>query len=408
MSYIAKLGIVLKLLILIGQLEINQGSKCANFFLSLRTKNLSHGRTTDDVLSNRLIQIFPLCHANAQEMYLSNRGVFSHERLLKLDENLARFLQPLVGKNIPDGNDKLVLCEDNFEHFIKLADLDGLFPDQIEEVYELDQILRAKKKRFKLALEVDLRSAAQAITNGKGSIRDLALILVNEKMLFENCMSNGHLPQQYHTASIPTIPNPVQESRTVIVSAVQAGIKRKCDQIHSHHPVGRPTKSCDPSPRPTKNYCECKKTKCLKKYCTCFAANMKCAKQCKCEDCGNQPGDIPPAKPVGIPTSYQENKKTAASNENMNMKQRLAVLESMPYDEMRFGPLVAKDEAVPRAEPEHCRERYTNHLDPVGKKGNWTPYEDGVIKDLQRTLGNKWTEISDCELYIMPCIYHPP
>jgi len=206
---------------------------------SSRTMELSHGRTTDEVLSNKLIQIFPLCHANAQEIWMSNRIQFSYERLLKLDENLARFLQPLVGTTIPDGNDKLVLHQNDFNYFIKLANLDGLFPDQIEEVYDLDEIL----KTFKLALEVELRSAAQAITNGNGTIRDLALILVSENKLIENCMSNGQIPQQHHTASIPTTSSPEQESRTVIVSAVQAGIKRKCDQIHqSKNTVILPTR----------------------------------------------------------------------------------------------------------------------------------------------------------------------
>jgi len=48
--------------------------------------------------------------------------------------------------------------------------------------------------------------------------------------------------------------------------------------------------------------CKCKKSKCLKKYCECFAANMKCGKQCKCEDCGNQPdGDSRPSSRMGGP-----------------------------------------------------------------------------------------------------------
>jgi len=33
--------------------------------------------------------------------------------------------------------------------------------------------------------------------------------------------------------------------------------------------------------------CTCKKTKCNKKYCTCFAAGLKCGRDCSCEDCVN-------------------------------------------------------------------------------------------------------------------------
>ena len=37
------------------------------------------------------------------------------------------------------------------------------------------------------------------------------------------------------------------------------------------------------------NPCTCKKSKCLKKYCECFAAGRDCAEDCTCIDCGNTP-----------------------------------------------------------------------------------------------------------------------
>ena len=33
--------------------------------------------------------------------------------------------------------------------------------------------------------------------------------------------------------------------------------------------------------------CFCKKSKCIKKYCECFSAGMKCNDRCRCEDCAN-------------------------------------------------------------------------------------------------------------------------
>ena len=36
-----------------------------------------------------------------------------------------------------------------------------------------------------------------------------------------------------------------------------------------------------------RTYCTCKKTKCNKKYCSCFAAGLKCGVECNCEDCQN-------------------------------------------------------------------------------------------------------------------------
>ena len=34
--------------------------------------------------------------------------------------------------------------------------------------------------------------------------------------------------------------------------------------------------------------CSCKKSFCLKKYCECFQAGMKCSSNCKCIDCHNK------------------------------------------------------------------------------------------------------------------------
>merc|ERR1712146_91131 len=34
--------------------------------------------------------------------------------------------------------------------------------------------------------------------------------------------------------------------------------------------------------------CFCKKSKCVKKYCECFSAGVKCNDGCRCEDCANE------------------------------------------------------------------------------------------------------------------------
>jgi hypothetical protein len=41
-----------------------------------------------------------------------------------------------------------------------------------------------------------------------------------------------------------------------------------------------------------------------------------------------------------------------------------------------------------------CRERWTNHLDPGIKKGNWELWEDELIVKLQKEYGNKWARIA--------------
>jgi len=39
--------------------------------------------------------------------------------------------------------------------------------------------------------------------------------------------------------------------------------------------------------------CNCKKSRCVKKYCECYSAGLVCRDNCKCEDCAND-GDVPP------------------------------------------------------------------------------------------------------------------
>jgi hypothetical protein len=41
-----------------------------------------------------------------------------------------------------------------------------------------------------------------------------------------------------------------------------------------------------------------------------------------------------------------------------------------------------------------CRERYHNHLDPTISKHPWSKSEDDVLISNQRTIGNRWAEIS--------------
>lgn len=33
--------------------------------------------------------------------------------------------------------------------------------------------------------------------------------------------------------------------------------------------------------------CNCKKSNCLKRYCECYQAGLKCGENCRCEDCKN-------------------------------------------------------------------------------------------------------------------------
>ena len=41
-----------------------------------------------------------------------------------------------------------------------------------------------------------------------------------------------------------------------------------------------------------------------------------------------------------------------------------------------------------------CRERWINYVDPGLNKGQWTKEEDELLIEMQKELGNKWSEIS--------------
>jgi len=42
---------------------------------------------------------------------------------------------------------------------------------------------------------------------------------------------------------------------------------------------------------PGRNTCNCKRSKCLKLYCDCFAFGQGCGPECNCQDCANKEGN---------------------------------------------------------------------------------------------------------------------
>ena len=62
--------------------------------------------------------------------------------------------------------------------------------------------------------------------------------------------------------------------------------------------------------------CNCKKSNCLKKYCECYQAGLKCGDNCKCEDCKNMPLPGKPEQPEH-PPSRLSNRHTAKKEKKM-------------------------------------------------------------------------------------------
>ncbi|CAA0821351.1 Protein tesmin/TSO1-like CXC 2 [Striga hermonthica] len=74
------------------------------------------------------------------------------------------------------------------------------------------------------------------------------------------------------------------------------GMKRKCTEksggsteFIKSSPQKKRIKLSDPGEGGGCKRCNCKKSKCLKLYCDCFAAGIYCAEPCACQDCFNTP-----------------------------------------------------------------------------------------------------------------------
>jgi hypothetical protein len=83
--------------------------------------------------------------------------------------------------------------------------------------------------------------------------------------------------------------------------------------------------------------CKCRKSACLKKYCECFNAGVKCGNSCRCTNCKNQPPPPtppPPSLAEYIPRSLLPSSPTAVVQGQSHLSESLKNKESKEdYDE---------------------------------------------------------------------------
>ena len=106
-----------------------------------------------------------------------------------------------------------------------------------------------------------------------------------------------HLPiQQGYVISPPPQPSPGAEGALHSVSQLQRLIfqQQQQQQRHNRHLAGGegvlpgvPALASGGSNRSGGTRCHCKRTKCLKLYCPCFAGGQFCGPKCNCHDCYN-------------------------------------------------------------------------------------------------------------------------
>lgn len=97
-------------------------------------------------------------------------------------------------------------------------------------------------------------------------------------------------PPQRQVADVLTMctpPRPAQRSRT----------KRPVDVLSPQDYRRKSKKVLFAKVQTSGMFCQCKKSRCLKKYCDCFAAGKACGALCGCQDCHNFSDTAIKAKP---------------------------------------------------------------------------------------------------------------
>ncbi|KAL7112084.1 hypothetical protein ACP275_05G130400 [Erythranthe tilingii] len=131
-----------------------------------------------------------------------------------------------------------------------------------------------------------------------------SVLSVVENNALENTDDNMHEIQDSAVAmtSMPSSNHIVQPSNnTVVLNSVgdqsTPGNKRNYtekddgsdDFNYKSSPKNKRMKSSDPGNAGGCKNCNCKRNKCLKLYCDCFAAGIYCADSCACQECFNRP-----------------------------------------------------------------------------------------------------------------------
>ncbi|KAM1022740.1 hypothetical protein ACFX2I_043634 [Malus domestica] len=140
--------------------------------------------------------------------------------------------------------------------------------------------------------------------------------------------------------------------------------------------------------------CNCKKTKCLKLYCDCFAAGVYCAETCACQGCFN----IPDYEDTVLETRQQ-----IEARNPLAFAPKIVQLE----EEIQFTPASARHKRGCNCKKSMCLKKYCECYQAnvgcssgcrcdgcknvYGRKGDYGPIDHGVTKDMISDKAGKET-----------------
>ncbi|MCO5571437.1 hypothetical protein L7F22_025177 [Adiantum nelumboides] len=227
----------------------------------------------------------------------------------------------------------------------------------------------------------------------------------------EICVHSGSLATKQQVPNIAPLsfltkrPSPLDRKRVLLQDRVYQGEAEGLAEDSIQSPYSpkkkRRTSSTAEKSGDSCKRCNCKKSKCLKLYCECFAAGVYCVDSCTCQGCFN--------KPEFEETVMETRQQIESRNPLAFAPKIIRTIESSPTkrDESRETPASARHKRGCNCKKSHCLKKYCecfqagvgcsdgcrceNCKNVHGRKEGAQDYDDSDLQ-MEATVGKELTE----------------